>query len=101
MRPYRNTSNRLTTGQSTTKWQRICIDTNHHEDTTALSKSGASNFAALVGGAPDGAAIFVQDSLMPASPPSVAASVDSSEDLIMSWPASATNYALQTSPVLG
>jgi hypothetical protein len=55
--------------------------------------SGASN------GAP-GTVIFAQNPLVP-SFPSFAASLSSAGNLVMSWPASATNYVLQTSRVIG
>jgi hypothetical protein len=43
---------------------------------------------------------FVQTSMVPALPV-IAASLDSSRDLVLSWPSYATNYVLQTSATLG
>jgi hypothetical protein len=47
-----------------------------------------------------GTVILVQNRLVPTFP-SLASSLDSSGNFVMSWPSSATNYVLQTSPTLG
>jgi hypothetical protein len=48
----------------------------------------------------DGTVVIEQNSAVPAYP-SIATSLDSSGHFVMSWPSSATNYVLQSSPVLG
>ncbi|HUD84462.1 MAG TPA: immunoglobulin domain-containing protein [Candidatus Saccharimonadales bacterium] len=65
---------------------------------TALGGAGGdSGYPAGNGAA--GTVVFAQ-ALVPALP-SIAASIDSLGKFVLSWPSNATNYVLQTSPVLG
>jgi hypothetical protein len=71
----------------------------NYGSTTASGGSGGDSYYSAGTGAA-GSVVFAQSSLIPALP-GVSATLDSSRNFVMSWPASATNYVLETSATLG